>query len=89
MSVSWFICSWLPMWLFWRWIQSICSVDNSFLVILSLGGIVGSSYMMVSAAKWAHRPHHNLHDMLCVGVLHQGHVQYKVFLDFLDCLIVP
>ena len=29
------------------------SVDTSFLVTLSSGGIVGSLYMMVSAAKWA------------------------------------
>ena len=28
-------------------------VDGSFLVRLSSGGIVGSSYMIVSAAKWA------------------------------------
>ena len=46
------------MWLFWWWIQNIRSVDISFLVILSSGGIVGSSYMMVSAAKWA---------MMCVS----------------------
>ena len=46
------------MWLFWWWIQNIHSVDASFLVILSWGGIVGSSYMMVSAAKWA---------MMCVS----------------------
>ena len=46
------------MWLFWWWIQKIRSVDTSFLVVLSLGGIVGSSYMMVSAAKWA---------MMCVS----------------------
>ena len=39
--------------LFWWWIHSICMVDDSFLVILSSGGIVGSSYMIVSAAKWA------------------------------------
>ena len=39
------------MWLFWWWIQNIRSVNNSFLVVLSSGGIVGSSYMMVSAAK--------------------------------------
>jgi hypothetical protein len=37
----------------WWWIQNIRSVDTSFLEILSSGGIVGSSYMMVSAAKWA------------------------------------
>ena len=41
------------MWLFWWWIQNIRSVDISFFVILSSGGIVGSLYMMVSAAKWA------------------------------------
>ena len=29
------------------------SVDTSFLMILSSGGIVGSSYIMVYAAKWA------------------------------------
>jgi hypothetical protein len=28
-------------------------VDGSFLVVLSSGGIVGSSYVIVSAAKWA------------------------------------
>ena len=28
-------------------------VDGSFLVMLSSGGIVGSSYVIVSAAKWA------------------------------------
>ena len=30
-----------------------CIVDGSFLVILSSGGIVGSSYVIASAAKWA------------------------------------
>ena len=44
--------------LFWWWIQNICRVDGSFLVILSSGGIVGSSYAIVSAAKWA---------MMCVS----------------------
>jgi len=39
--------------LFWWWMQNICSVDGYFLVILSSGGIVGSSYVIVSAAKWA------------------------------------
>ena len=39
--------------LFWWWIQYIWSVDSSFLSILSSGGIVGSSYVMVSAVKWA------------------------------------
>ena len=39
--------------LFWWWIQNICRVDDSFLVILSSEGIVGSSYAIVSAAKWA------------------------------------
>ena len=38
--------------------QNIRSVDNSFLVILSSGGIVGLSYVMVSAAKWT---------MMCVS----------------------
>jgi hypothetical protein len=33
-------------------------VDGSFLVVLSSGGIVGSSYVIVSAAKWA---------MICVS----------------------
>jgi hypothetical protein len=46
------------MWLLWWWIQNIRSVDTSFLVILSSGGIVDSSYMMVSASKWA---------MMCVS----------------------
>ena len=41
------------MWLFWWCIQSICSVESSFLCMLSFGGIVGSSYVIVSAAKWA------------------------------------
>ena len=40
------------MWLFWWWIQNIQSVDISFLVILSSGGIVGSSYMMVYAVSY-------------------------------------
>ena len=39
------------MWLFWWWIHSIRSVANSFLVVLNSGGIMGSSYMMVSAAS--------------------------------------
>ncbi|KAG0594394.1 hypothetical protein M758_UG073700 [Ceratodon purpureus] len=39
--------------LFWWWIQNIQSVESSFLSSLSSGGIVGSSYVMVSAAKWA------------------------------------
>ena len=38
--------------------QNIRIVANSFLVIFSSGGIVGSSYVMVSAAKWA---------MMCVS----------------------
>ena len=38
--------------------QNIRSVDSSFLVMLSSGGIVGSSYVIVSAAKWA---------MMCVS----------------------
>ena len=38
--------------------QNIRSVDSSFLVVLSSGGIVGSSYVIVSAAKWA---------MMCVS----------------------
>jgi hypothetical protein len=46
------------MWLFWWWIQNIRSVDTSFLVVLSSGGIVGSLYMMVSMSKWA---------MMCVS----------------------
>jgi hypothetical protein len=33
--------------------HSICSVESYFLGMLSFGGIVGSSYVMVSAAKWA------------------------------------
>jgi hypothetical protein len=33
--------------------QSICSVESSFLGILSFGGMVGSSYVIVLAAKWA------------------------------------
>ena len=33
--------------------QSICSAEGSFLGMLSSGGIVGSSYVIVSAAKWA------------------------------------
>ena len=33
--------------------HSIFSVESSFLGVLSSGGIVGSSYVMVSAAKWA------------------------------------
>ena len=31
--------------------QRICSVEGSFLGMLSSGGIVGSSYVIVSAAK--------------------------------------
>ena len=38
--------------------HNICSVESSFLGILSSGGIVGSSYVMVSATKWA---------MMCVS----------------------
>ena len=49
--------------LFWWWIKNICMVDGSFLVILSSGGIVGSLYVIVSAAKWA---------MMCVSG--NGHV---------------
>jgi hypothetical protein len=41
------------MWLFWWCMQSICSVESSFLGMLSSGGIVGSSYVIVYAAKWA------------------------------------
>ena len=41
------------MWLFWWCIQSICSVESYFLGVLSFGGIVGSSYVIVYAAKWA------------------------------------
>jgi hypothetical protein len=33
--------------------HSVCSVESSFLGILSSDGMVGSSYVMVSAAKWA------------------------------------
>ena len=33
--------------------QSICSVESSFLGMLSAGSIVGSSYVIVAAAKWA------------------------------------
>ena len=33
--------------------QNICSVESSFLGMLSSGSIVGSSYVIVSAAKWA------------------------------------
>ena len=33
--------------------QSICSIKNYFLGILNYGGIVGSSYVIVLAAKWA------------------------------------
>ena len=39
--------------LFWWCIQSIRSVESSFLGMLSSGGIVGSSYVIVSATKWA------------------------------------
>ena len=45
--------------LFWWWVHNICMVDGSFRVVLSSGGIVGSSYVIVSAAKWA---------MTCVSV---------------------
>ena len=40
------------MYLFWWCMQSICNVESSFLDMLSFGGIVGSSYVTVSAAKW-------------------------------------
>ena len=33
--------------------QNICMADGSVLVKLSSGGIVGSSYVIVLAAKWA------------------------------------
>ena len=33
--------------------QSICSANSYFLGMLSYGGIVGSSYVIVFAAKWA------------------------------------
>ena len=37
-----------------RWcMQNICSVESSFLGMFSSGGIVDSSYVIVSAAKWA------------------------------------
>ena len=39
------------MWLFWWCVQSIYSVESSFLGVLSSRGIVGSSYVIVSAAK--------------------------------------
>ena len=46
--VHMFLCS------YFGWcMQNICSVESSFLGMLSSGGIVGSSYVMVSAAKWA------------------------------------
>ena len=51
--VSWFSCSWVPMLLFWWCMQNICSVESSLLGMLSSGGIVGSSYVMVFAANWA------------------------------------
>src|ERR1700738_1888747 len=40
------------MWLFWWCMQNICSVESSFLGILSSGGIVGSSYVIVSTSKF-------------------------------------
>jgi hypothetical protein len=39
------------MWIFWWCMQSICSVESSFLGILNSGGIVGSSYVSVPTAK--------------------------------------
>ena len=51
--MSWFNWSYVPMLLFWWCMQNICIEEGSFLGMLSYGGIVGSSYVMVSAAKWA------------------------------------
>ena len=39
--------------LVWWWMQNIYMVDGYFLVVLSSKGIVDSSYVIVSAAKWA------------------------------------
>ena len=47
MWVSLFSCSYVPMLLFWWCVQSSCSVESSFLGMLSSGGIVGSSYVIV------------------------------------------
>ena len=33
--------------------HNICIEEGSFMGMLSSGGIVGSSYVMVSTAKWA------------------------------------
>ena len=44
--------------LFWWCMQNICIKEGSFLGMLSSGGIVGSSYVMVFVAKWA---------MICVS----------------------
>ena len=50
---SWSSCSYVLILLFWWCTHNICSVESSFLGVLSSGGIVGSSYVIVSAANWA------------------------------------
>jgi hypothetical protein len=55
-TVAVFIVSiWLGMpimWLLW-WIQKMCNADGSVHGLFMFWGYVGSSYVMVSAVKWA------------------------------------
>ena len=47
------IWSSVPMLWFWWWIQKMCIVNGSVQGLFMFWGVVGSSYVTVSALKWA------------------------------------
>jgi len=48
-----FIWLGVPMVWFWWWIQKMCIASGSVRGLFMFWGVVGSSYVMVSAVKWA------------------------------------